>query len=285
MNVEMYRYFSVTQDNRISQSAYSPSKSSELNRCQKRFLLLMASHIEKGDDEFKIQKFKFRDFMKIMGIKDGGNTEKNIRDSIESLNSKTFLLDSADGKKSEALHWVDYAYVDWDEKTVNIRLSESLKAFYLNLSECFTSFSLGFTTDFTCKYSYRVYEFLHSYSAQGKIIVERDKAFRVLGNDNYDKVADFERYVLRKAVEEINEYSDLVVNYYRRKSGRKVTHFFFIIKRKSQEEINEIRDTWVQKKSLYEDLASEFDKLLDSNRDDEMKKEVKISNIYQTEVV
>ena len=102
-------------------------------------------------------------------------------------------------------------------------------------------------------------EFLHSYSAQGKIIVEREKALRVLGNDNYDKVADFERYVLRKAVEEINEYSDLVVNYYRRKSGRKVTHFFFIIKRKSQEEINEIRDTWVQKKSLYEDLASEFD--------------------------
>jgi hypothetical protein len=50
----------------------------------------------------------------------------------------------------------------------------------------------------------------------GKLIVRREDALKILGNSCYPHIADFDRFVLKKAVDEINQHSDIIVEYYRR---------------------------------------------------------------------
>ena len=262
MNIENEKFQIVAQDNRICQIAYAKNASHELNICQKRLILLMISRINKNDKDFKIESISFKQFLQIMKIPNGGNTEKKIKESVHDLINKNFLLDTLDEKNSSVYSWVDpiNTCVDWENKMIYFQLSSSLKKFYLNLHARFTCFQLGFTTEFKHKYTHRIYEYLHSYLSQEKIIVKREDAFRIFCNNNYYKVADLDRYALKKAIEEINEFSDITVNYYRRKNGREVTHYFFMVKRKSTDEINDIRDTWSQQKSVYDTLKDEFSK-------------------------
>ena len=262
MDIENAKFQIVAQDNRICQIAYTENKSHELDTYQKRLILLMVSRIKKNDQDFKIESITFKQFMQIMKISPGGNTTQNIKKSVEDLINKNFLLDSPDGKNTDIYSWVNNhnTKVDWDNKMIYLQLDDSLKKFYLNLHAHFTCFQLGFTMEFKHKYTYRVYEYLHSYLKQEKIIVKREDAFRIFCNNNYHKVTDLERYVIKNAIEEINEFSDITVNYYRRKNGREVTHYFFLVSRKGADEINDIRDTWSQKKSVYDTLKEEFSK-------------------------
>ncbi|MBX4377606.1 replication initiation protein, partial [Mycobacterium tuberculosis] len=45
----------------------------------------------------------------------------------------------------------------------------------------------------------------------------------------YKGMSDFKKYVLDKAVEEINEHSDLLIDYVQKKDGRTIIGFYFNI--------------------------------------------------------
>lgn len=223
----------VAQDNRISQTARAESPCQSLTTYQKRLLLLLVAHIKKDDTELKVEEIPFSDYIAIMGLKNGGMQEKQIRESVLSLTSKTFLMDVAPGV-SGVFSWIDSdcTDIDWNRKVVVTKLSEALKGYYIGLSKNFTEFQLSFTSGFKSKYSYRLFEYLKSFLSQGQITVSKDAAFKIFSDGKYNKVADFERRVLVRAVEEINEFSDIKVKYSKLQKSSKVTHFLFVIKRK-----------------------------------------------------
>ena len=256
----------IVQDNRITQTARAEKQSDSLTTYQKRFLLLLISHIQKDDTDFQIEKISFSDYMRIMNISTGGNTEKKIRDSVMDLTNKNFLVNESP-KKTVVCSWIDISKtaMDWENKTIVTMLSPSLKEYYLRISSRFTAFQLGFTCGFRSKYSYRVYEYLHSFLNQGKITVEKDKAFELLCDNKYSNITDFHRFVLKRAIDEINEHSDMVVRCNRIRTKRVVSHFFFTMIKKSQDELDKIRDSWTQHKSLYDEIADEISKIADSD--------------------
>lgn len=281
------RHLTIVQDNRITQTARAEKTSASLTMYQKRFLLLLISHIQKEDTDFKIERISFTDYMSIMNIKNGGNTEKKIRDSVMDLVTKNFLVNESP-EKTVACSWIDTSEtgIDWQSKTIITKLESRLKDYYIGLSSRFTAFQLGFTIGFRSKYSFRLYEYLHSYLNQGKIIIEKDKALEILCDNKYRNITDFYRFVVKRALEEINEHSDIVARYTPIPTRGKVSHFFFTIHRKAQDEIDRIRDSWIQQKSVYELIADEISSIVEL---DELDFDVSDSeepiNTYESEVI
>ena len=238
MDFSVEKYLTVAQDNCICQTAYAKNKEKDLTIYQKQLMFLTIARVQKETQTFKIEKITFKEFMDIMDIPVGGNTERKIAECVENLENKSIIVKTSDGKETE-LFWInpDVTRVDWTEKMIYIQLNRDLEKYLLNLDGNFTSFQLGFVTNFKGKYSFRVYEYLHSYLGLGRLIVKREDVLRILGSSRYRHIADFDRYVLKKSVDEINEYSDIDVKYYRRIDRKNITHYFFIIRKKDQEDI------------------------------------------------
>ena len=283
------KYLTVAQDNRITQTAHAKNEGQELTTYQKKLILLTIGHIKKDESEFKIEKIPFKKFMDVMGISHGGNTERIIAESVETLVDKSFFIKTDDEKTKECI-WVnrDVTRVNWSQKVIEIQLHKSLKEYFLNLDGHFTSFQLGFVTKFSSKYTFRVYEYLHSYQNLGKTLIKREDALKILGNNHYHHIADFDRYVLKKAVEEINEYSDITVKYRRRITKKIITHFFFIIQKKDPDDIEIIQEEWCDHKTEYEKIANEFDEFIDSylkEQESYSTDEIENNNVYKSEVL
>jgi plasmid replication initiation protein len=244
------------------------------------------ARVQKEDTEFKIEKFSFREFMDIMNIPVGGNTEIKIAESVATLAGKSFVIKDINGKETE-LFWVNPngTRVDWTEKMIYIQLNRDLEKYLLNLDGNFTSFQLGFVTNFKGKYSFRVYEYLHSYLGLGRLIVKREDALKILGSSRYRHIADFDRYVLKKSVDEINEYSDIDVKYYRRIDRKNITHYFFIIRKKDPEDIEIIQDEWVPRESEYDKIKKDFEQFLNPSTKKEAPNKKEKNNIYESEIL
>lgn len=106
-----------------------------------------------------------------------------------------------------------------------------LKAFY-------TQYPLESILAFHSTYTVRLYELLRSYVYQSKlergitqtVMIELSELRDNLDVDKYPKWYDFDRYVLAKAVAEINNYStDIHVSYTTRKTGRSISAIVFAV--------------------------------------------------------
>lgn len=243
----------VSQDNRISQTLRVDRQSLSLTVYQKRLLLLLISHITKETEDFEVEEISFADYCRVMNIPKGGKTWELIRQNVLDLCKQCFLVDTTP-TKTEVFSWIDSSETEilWDRQVIRTKLGKKLKQYYLGLHEKFTSFQLGFVLGFKSKYSYRLYEYLKSYVEQGIITMRIERAYEILCDNKYHLVTDLERYVLAKAISEINELSDIVVKYNKIKIGRKTTHISFLIKAKPELELQEIREGWGQQLTTLE---------------------------------
>jgi plasmid replication initiation protein len=285
MNYKAEKFLTVAKDNHICQTAYSPGKENDLNTYQHQLLLIVIARVQKDDKNFKVEEISFREFMDIMNISAGGNTERMIADSVENLVEKSLIIKNTDGQEEE-LFWVDpeITRVDWKKKVIFIQLNKDLEKYFLNLDKLFTSFQLGFVTNFKSKYSFRIYEYLHSYLGLGKLIVKREDALKILGNSCYHHIADFDRFVMKRAIAEINEHSDITVEYYRRIERKTITHYFFKIRKKEQEDIETIQAEWIPVESGYDKITKDFNEFLNpcpENKDINKKEK----NTYERETL
>ena len=286
MDFTSEKYLTVAQDNCICQTAYAKNKEKDLTIYQKQLIFLTIGRVQKGDQKFKIEKISFGEFMDIMGISVGGNTERKIAECVENLVDKSFIVKNACGQEEE-LFWVssEVTGVEWSKKVIYIQLNRDLEKYLLNLDGNFTSFQLGFVTNFKGKYSFRVYEYLHSYLGLGKLILKREDALKILGNNRYHHIADFDRYVLKKAVDEINEYSDIDIRYYRRIERKNITHYFFIIRKKDPEDIESIQEDWVPRESEYSKIKKDFEQFLNPSTEKEDANKEEKNNVYEKEIL
>lgn len=260
----------VSQDNRMIQNierdpTISPKdkrtfaqKSFMLDQYQKGLVLLLISHIKPDDQIFETENISFNDYCTLMNISKGGRTQRLIEMSIFDLASKTFAIRDEDGCTIH--HWVESgARVDWKHKTIQIKLAESLRPYFVELRKNFTCYQLGFVANFKSKYGFRVYEYLKSYSGQKNIVVPVDKAFTIFCDNQYERYTDLIRRVIDPSIEEINEKSDIIVKYKRIKSGNKTTHLGFTVKEKSEKDKNAIREEWGEKISSLQLINSNME--------------------------
>jgi len=94
------------------------------------------------------------------------------------------------------------------------------------------------------QYSLRLYEILKSYEYQHKRTFDIDELKKMLSAENYNRFPDFKRYVLERAIREINDLSDLNITYEVIKKERRFAKIEFVMKIKK--DVKERLATWAK---------------------------------------
>jgi len=214
-----------------------------LTREEQNLVLLVASQISQYDEDFKDYKVTVKDLENATGVK---HNRQRIKDMSLSIMSKPIVLP---GSKA-VVNWFSCIESIENETALQVRFDKKLKPFLLHLEQ-YTKAELSYIFSFKNKYSSRLYLLLKSeYGKQSKckrfVDVEYLITQFVMPKSYSQRYSLFKNDFLNKALEEINEKTDLDVRYKELKTGQKITSIEFSISRKQQSEeqlIQEILST------------------------------------------
>lgn len=194
---------------------------------EQKILIYLVSLIEPDDKELKTLKIKISDYCEVAGIQHSNINYQRIKESIKSIRDKSWWIED---KGDEVLFsWLDTARIEKRKGIVDLRLSDSLRDYLLELKESFTKYNLLNVLVLRGKYSIKLYELLKSYLWQGKYIVSVENLREIIDCNSFKKFAEFNRNVLKKSIVEINDYTDLFITYETIKTGRYITDIEFTI--------------------------------------------------------
>jgi plasmid replication initiation protein len=215
-----------------------------LSLAEQRLVLLLASEINPNDEDFKDYEIRIMDFIKMFGLESDKSIYEKIEASANTLLGKIITLKS--GNDVEKTVWLSYVKYTKGSGVIRLRFDKSLKPYFLQLKSHFTKYQLNYVMDFKSQYSIRLYELLKMdafkvKNGQFEKFFEVSELRLILGIDKKDYAffADFRRFVIKSAISEISDKTDLfIVDVIYGKTGRKVTNITFVVGVRSKDETN-----------------------------------------------
>jgi plasmid replication initiation protein len=144
---------------------------------------------------------------------------KNERGNIEHVKSR----------------WVsEVRYVDADA-VVKLIFAPAVVPLITRLEERFTKYDIDQISGLSSAYSVRLYELLIQWRSSGKTpvidLTDFRKRIGVLDTE-YKRMAQLKERVLNLAIQQINEHTDIIVDYKQQKAGRVIIGFSFTFTQK-----------------------------------------------------
>ncbi len=202
----------------------------------------MISQVDTRKDDFDILEFSIIDFCKRCGIdyENGGNYA-SLKRHIKDIADKSIWIEIENGQET-LLRWIEKPYIDKRNGTIRLRLDRDMKPFLLQLKANFTQYELVYTLLYKSKYSSRLYEFLKAihYNKKEKLEyrINIEELKKRMGAETYSLFADFHRRALKPAVNEINQFGDITVEYdFLKGNGKTVNAIVLFISPKSTKEL------------------------------------------------
>lgn len=200
-----------------------------LSLTEQRIVLYIISKIRPGSESFDVVTFEIRDFCEVCGIQYDANLTQ-IKEAIKTLADKSMWFLADGGKKETLVRWIEKPYLDVNSGTVRIRLDRDLIPYLLNVRDNYTQYELISILALHSKYSIKLFEWLKSYASMGSVLVSvSDVRDYLQTGDRYPQIKDFNKFVLSRAVDDINAYTGLEVEYRPIKSGKCITGYRFSI--------------------------------------------------------
>lgn len=205
---------------------------------QQKIVLYAISKICPNDPPGTVYTLSVEDISKVCGLKydDGGYYYKAIKDDIQELTRRVWV--KMPNGKERTVSWIGDAEIEPYSGTISIKFHPAMEPFLFELQSNYTQYRLENVLAFKGKYTIRLYELLRSYMSQYSIDAGRTRevSFKleelreILDVQCYPKWSEFDRRVLQKAVNEINEYCDEIhVDYETYKIGRNISTLKFSI--------------------------------------------------------
>jgi len=174
---------------------------------------------------------------------DKTNVYRQLKEAMDALYDRSVTIHDVDPASGHArikkTRWVsEAAYVDGAGNVQVIFTPEVIK-YITRLEAEFTSYQLEKVGNMTSSYAVRIYELLSQHRAIGHRTLNLTWLREMLGLQptEYKLTADFKKWVIEVAVDQINKHSDLVVTYKPQKTGRAITDFAFKIKVKGAKKL------------------------------------------------
>lgn len=218
-----------------------------LSLAEIRIVNYLIANIEspKYDEKFRKFKFSIKEFCKIVyPDKKQGDAYRWLPKVIKDLSDKSAWKEVPStenpGKmKKVLLRWIERP--EFEEGFVTLELNPYLAPYLLQLDSSYFQSKFKYTIESKSKYTIPLYELLKSWEK----VSSRKKTFEIMELRSYmdamdkskDNSSEFKRKALDPAVKEINEITDLFVEYKEIKRGRKVTHIEFTILQKADKNI------------------------------------------------
>ena len=229
----MNENYLVTQGNNLIEARHKKP----LTAREQKIILTMVSMIEPSDKDFKDYMISIRDFHEMLGL--GGREHyTEIKTVVESLMTKVVEIPLED-KGWLMTHWVSTArYID-GSGVIQLRFAPELKPYLLQLKTVFTSYKLNNILSLKSVYAIRLYELMKKWQQLARWECSIDSLRGKLGatNKSYNLYGNFKNKILIPAIKELNEQTDIFIQYKEVKKGRKVDAIEFIIRRAPEKEI------------------------------------------------
>lgn len=221
----------IVKHNDLIQARYNLS----LN--EQKIVLYAASQIDRDKDNFNMITISIKEFTELLGTTQERYTE--FREIAESLISKTLYINKEGSELVTS--WLSSMEYITDKGIIELEFSKKLIPYLLQLKERFTRYQLENILYLENKYSIRIYELMKQHQNIGKREFELQELKKTLMIEGqYERVYDLERRILKPSMEEINEHTDIIIDYEKIKTGRKITGFVFTIEAKDQDQKNYI---------------------------------------------
>lgn len=199
----------VVKDNKIIEASYTLSLS------EQRVLLACISQIDSKNSLQPDNKFHVvaSDIVDLMGL-NRSNAYRDMKMAVDKLYDRSIKID---GENSE-MRWIYRKEYVKDEGKITLYFSPEIIPYLSQLSEKFTAYKLKYVAQFKSSYSIRLYEILVQWASTGEREVKINwlrEIFQV--EDKYTAIKDFKKYIIDPAVTDINEHSNIWVEYGQRK--------------------------------------------------------------------
>lgn len=156
------------------------------------------------------------------------HTYPRIIEAAYAINSKPVLRTENNVRKMD--FW--FCWLDWmpDSGQIEVQFNERLVPFLLDLRKEYIQYPLAMTVNFTNR-GWSLYEILKQWVSAGRKKFELDELKNILGLlGKYRRWSEFNRNVIKPAVENINNFSDITVKYTTEKNRRSISGVVFNIK-------------------------------------------------------
>lgn len=195
---------------------------------EKRVIMLALAQIgpedEPTDDDMYI--ISINDYILATGL-DRQVAWLELVDAADRLISKIVRIDIGSSSKWEKISFVQQSRYD-PNIGISIRFSKPILPFISQLKRDFTQYRLSDAIAFRSVNTIRIYELLMRFQSTGVCEISVDDLRKQLDiSAEYKNGGDFRRFVVERAVDEINKFGRWVVSFTPKKSGRKIDRFLF----------------------------------------------------------
>lgn len=225
----------IRQDNAITTARY------DYSACQLDILFYLLSKLRKDDEENKNYSIYVTEIETMTGRK---WNYQQLREATSDLGSRMFEIET---DKVYRQLWI-FQKVDYiiGKGCLEISLSHYIRPYLFDLKNNFTSYQLHSVLKLSSKYAKRIYSICSQWKDLGESklfdIDELKYILKIkdpLGKDpeQFKQISQFKQFVLDIAVKQINEHTELKIEYVIEKEGRASKNIKFKIRRSKTSQI------------------------------------------------
>jgi plasmid replication initiation protein len=229
-------------DKQIVKSNHVIEASYRLTLNEQRLILLCIQQIKRGQGISPMIGFNIRatDLVEAFGVnsKNAYSDLKEISDILFNRFLTIYQPDPDEPKlESTRTRWI--SAIDYIPSEGRVRLYFAPKVIpYISLLESgFTRYNLEYIAPMTSVYGVRFYELFKCWlmgEKSKKKNIRLDDLKEILDLKGlYPSIKDFKAYVLDKGLTDVNSFTDLLVSYETKRTGRKITDLEFSISTKT----------------------------------------------------
>ena len=246
----------LKMSNRLIEGRYN------LTPVEQKVLIAMAAVISKNTKEFDKVKIRVKDLIEFCEIEET-NGYKLVKSATKQLLKRTLEIQYANGDWF-GTHWLQSAYYKHKDAVIEYEIDKNLKYDFLNLYKAYLATPAKLLIKFDNRYTPRLYNLLK------KMIKVKDFEYEIeyfcdrfmLPESYRNKHTHFEKKFMKVCVDEINDKSDIFVEYKYIKEGRSYTNIHFSVTLKKNDNIEEK----VEVQSLQSSSDNNDDKLYDEQQ-------------------
>lgn len=218
---------SVYKSNSLIDASY------KLNTQTQKLILCCLAKIDSRTEIPKDITLTALEFSKLMGI-DQKNAHRELYKAADSLFKSSVVLQTEDTETE--IHWIQKRVIKLKgEGAVTITWSDDVLKYISQLDRFFTGYKIRNIALLQSPHSIRIYELLMRFKTTGQRSISLDDFKSALGiNGKYEQFKVLNRDVLKKAIDELNNKTDLHVSYEPVRKGRKVAGLAFNFEQTNQ---------------------------------------------------
>jgi plasmid replication initiation protein len=233
--IEINREYYVCKGNELIQKSRF-----DLSLTEQKTIAYICSKIKPaapGEDYQLEYMFNIADYCKIVGVDyNAGKNYTDIKASLKRLADRSMWVVFENKPDEEVLcRWLSKVRSNKRSGQVVVELDSDLAPYLFKLGQRYTQYQLYNILAMKSAFSVRIYELLKSYQFQHFHIFKLDDLKKILMVESvksYERFPDFRRKVLDISKREINNLTDINIEYEPITSGRKVVSLKFIIESK-----------------------------------------------------